>query len=148
MAPPLDDGPLGELVGALPTVPSLPFEPIHSRVLEVALDASDDPAGIWVLAAWAAPKSPQALHHSVRERVEATVLQELSRSATSFTAEGRKRFERGDVDDFGCQRRRLLDRRLGSRCRDLSMGDRRRDRECDERQDKAMHGDSLARGYG
>ncbi len=94
--PPSDGigGPLAELFGRVADDSELPYAPLHTRLLEVALDGEEIPAGAWVLAAWADPGGPRALHDGVKARVEATLLQELSRSAASFRGEGRKRFEK------------------------------------------------------
>lgn len=69
-------GPLDELFDPLraPGEP-VPYAPVHARVLEQ--DATDHHA--WVLAVWEDPGGPQALHRALAQRIEATLLAELSR---------------------------------------------------------------------
>lgn len=83
-------GPLDELFGALAsTHDALPLEPVHVRALEQ--DADDHTA--WVLAVWSDPGGPVALHRALRQRVEATMLAELSRTAAELRATGSRRFD-------------------------------------------------------
>ena len=86
-------GPLGDLMAASPPSDALPYAPIHVRALETTLGGGDVPPGAWVLPVWADPGEGPALHQALKSRMEATLLQELSRPASSFLQEGRKRFE-------------------------------------------------------
>lgn len=74
-------GTLQELFPALTRPkPSLPLEPLHARVLEVA-----EPSGrSLVLTCWRNPGGAASLHAGLRPRVEAALLAELCRPATEL----------------------------------------------------------------
>jgi hypothetical protein len=90
MSRPTIGGPLGELLDGAPEPPDGTRSLVHGRVLEVAV--GDGAA--WVLASFEPAPDAPALHRAMKERVEALLLSELSRSAKSLREEGRKRYDR------------------------------------------------------
>lgn len=89
MSRPTIGGPLGELLEGAPEPPDGTRSLVHGRVLEVAI--GDGAA--WVLASFEAAPDAPTLHRAMKERVEAVLLSELSRSAKSLRDEGRKRYD-------------------------------------------------------
>lgn len=70
--------PLDALLPELSTqAPAMPKETLHPRILELGVSEGD----AWVMALWADPGSPQAIHQQVRKLLEATLLANLCRAA-------------------------------------------------------------------
>lgn len=75
----MERGPLDDLFPGLRRPPAeVPDDPVHPRVLALPGDDCVD----FGFVVWSDPGGPQALHGALRERVEATLLSELSRPAT------------------------------------------------------------------
>lgn len=72
------DRPLDALLPELSSqAPAMPKETLHPRILELGAAEGD----AWVMALWADPGSPQAIHQQVQKLLEATLLANACRAA-------------------------------------------------------------------